>query len=195
MVVMGARLVIPQVLRAEILEKLSKMHQGATKTRQRARISVYWPNMDNDIENKTCETCVKRLPSLPPEPLKERPVLTRPLEQIHADLGTARNRQFLVMVDSFGNWPHVVAFPDNKITARSVIDQVRLFFSNVGAPITFWSDNGPQFSAPEFKKFLSVWGVNAATSFPNQGSKSKRKTCFFFGLAVLRKTNATGFIL
>jgi hypothetical protein len=39
------------------------MHQLATKTRQHARMSVYWPNIDNDIINAT--KTVKCAPSLP----------------------------------------------------------------------------------------------------------------------------------
>ena len=41
MIVMGPRVVIPQLIRADILRDLVQMHQGATKTRQRARLSVY----------------------------------------------------------------------------------------------------------------------------------------------------------
>jgi hypothetical protein len=35
------------------LRNLVLMHQGATNNRQRARMSVYWPNIDNDIINAT----------------------------------------------------------------------------------------------------------------------------------------------
>jgi hypothetical protein len=68
MIVLGPRVVIPQSLRAAILRDLATMHQGATKTRQRARLSVYWPGIDNDIVNATrnCDECSKHLPSLPP---------------------------------------------------------------------------------------------------------------------------------
>ena len=69
--------------RSGTLRDLLRMHQGATKVRQRAPRTVYWPNMDVDIVNATrnCEECCKRLPFLPPEPLKA----TRPIEQLHAD--------------------------------------------------------------------------------------------------------------
>ena len=50
-IVMGSRVVIPKPLRAAILQDLVQMHQGATKLRQRARLSVYWPYMDVDIAN------------------------------------------------------------------------------------------------------------------------------------------------
>jgi hypothetical protein len=78
MIVMGPRVVIRHSIRADILLDLVQMHQGATKTRQRARLSVYWPNIDNDIVNATrnCETCTKHLLSQQPEPFRARPPAT-----------------------------------------------------------------------------------------------------------------------
>jgi hypothetical protein len=71
---------------------------------------------------------------------------------------------FLVMVDSFSVWPHVVAFRDTKTSARNVIGHIRHFFLSVGAPTTFWSDYGPQFGAPEFQRFLTDWRITSLTS-------------------------------
>jgi hypothetical protein len=176
MIVMGPRIVIPHSIRADILRDLVQMHQGATKTCQRARLSVYWPNIDNDIVNATkhCETCTKHLPSQQPEPFRVRPPATRPFEQIHADLCELNGRHFLVMVDKFSGWPHVVAFRDKKTTARNVIGHCRSFFSNVGAPVTFWSDNGPQFGAAEFQRFLTDWGITSLTSSPYYAQSNGR---------------------
>ena len=47
-------------------------------------------------------------------------------------------------------------------------------FSNVGAPVTFWSDNGPQFASTEFKTFLTDWGVSAVMSSPYYAASNGR---------------------
>ena len=169
MIVCGPRVVIPSLLRRDILQDLLKMHQGATKLRQRARMSIYWPGIDADIINiaKTCDECTHRLPSLPPEPLHPHQPATRPFEVVHADLGTFRGHHFLVVVDQFSGWPHVAYFPDDKTSTRRVIDAIRTFFTNVGVPVKFFSDNGPQFSSAEFKRFLQDWGIMAGTSSPH----------------------------
>lgn len=166
MIVAGPRVVVPQLLRRDILQDLLKMHQGATKLRQRARMSIYWPGIDADIINmaRTCEECVSRLPSLPPEPLHPHQPASRPFEVVHADLGTFRGRHFLVVVDQFSGWPHVVYFPDDKTSARRVIEAARTFFTNVGVPVKFFSDNGPQFASAEFTRFLQDWGITAGSS-------------------------------
>ena len=51
MIVMGDKTVIPKALQQDLLRDLLKMHQGATKFRQRTRLSVYWPNLDAEIAN------------------------------------------------------------------------------------------------------------------------------------------------
>ena len=65
MIVVGSRVVIRQSVRADILQDLVLMLPGTTKTGQRVRLSVYWPNLDNDIFNitKRSEECNKNPPS------------------------------------------------------------------------------------------------------------------------------------
>jgi hypothetical protein len=100
MLVYGPRIVLPRALVKDTLQTLLSMHQGASKMRQRARLSMYWLNMDVDITN-TASTCVSQLPSLPAEPLKKHQPATRPFEIIHTELGEVDGRHFLVIVDQF----------------------------------------------------------------------------------------------
>ena len=118
--------------------------------------------------------CTKNLPSQQPEPFRAHSPATRPFEQIHADLGDVNGRQFLVMVDSFSGWPHVVAFRDTKTSARNVIGHIRNFFSSEGAPVTFWPDNEPQIGAAEFQRFLTDLGVTSLTFSPYYAQSNGR---------------------
>ena len=47
LVMKGNHVVVPSALRAETLARLHDGHQGLTTTLQRARRSVYWPNMQD----------------------------------------------------------------------------------------------------------------------------------------------------
>ena len=146
------------------------MHQGATKLRQRARLTVYWPGMDIDITNaaRSCQSCTEKLPSLPREPLIQHQAATRPFEQLHSDLATINGRDFLIIADQYSGWPDVIPFPNKNTTARRVVDAVREFFiRGPGAPVKFWSDNGPQFNAVEFKDFARDWGISIGNSAPH----------------------------
>ena len=42
---------MPSQMRAKVLSQLHEAHQGSTRTKQRAHMTVYWPGMDNDIDN------------------------------------------------------------------------------------------------------------------------------------------------
>ncbi len=166
MIVFGARIVLPKSMVKQTIQTLLNMHQSASKVRQRARLSLYWPHMDTDIANaaSSCKECVSQLPSLPAESLQQHEPATRPFEVLHADLGELDGRHFLVIVDQFSGWPDVTMFPDKHTTARRVINSFCTFFMDTGgAPIKIFSDNSP-FKAAEVQDFLRDWGVAFGSS-------------------------------
>ena len=59
------RIVIPGDLRREILERIHTGHQGITKCRERAKMSVWWPGISKEIKRKVelCHFCQENHPS------------------------------------------------------------------------------------------------------------------------------------
>jgi hypothetical protein len=55
----GQRIIIPQSMQKEVKKRLHQAHQGIEKTKLQARETVYWMNINKDIEDmvKTCDTC------------------------------------------------------------------------------------------------------------------------------------------
>ena len=55
----GRQILIPQTMQNDILHQLHQGHQGIVKTQQLARDSVYWPKINEQIENqcKKCDAC------------------------------------------------------------------------------------------------------------------------------------------
>ena len=59
MILYHERIVIPRSLRAEVLSREHERHLGMDKSKARARLRVYWPRLNTQIESivEQCETC------------------------------------------------------------------------------------------------------------------------------------------
>ncbi|GFO32907.1 Pol polyprotein [Plakobranchus ocellatus] len=74
------RMIIPEALRQDILQKLHSSHLGVDKCKSRARESIFWPGITKDIElhvNK-CTTCAKFRNSNRKEPMISHEIPNRP---------------------------------------------------------------------------------------------------------------------
>ena len=81
------RIVIPAECKDDVLKDLHLAHQGVVRMKRRARNTVYWPRIVDDIERvvRECEACQTRLPSQQKEAFMEREEPSRPFEQVGAD--------------------------------------------------------------------------------------------------------------
>ena len=75
---------IPQSLHKGVLESLHAAHQGISAMNKRARQSVYWPGITNDIQctRDTYIHCNRITPTQPCLPPFEHHILTTPFEAI-----------------------------------------------------------------------------------------------------------------
>ena len=104
----------------QVLDNLHEAHQGVLRTKQRARLTVYWLGIDNDIENLilTCRHCQDHLPSHTKEPIitKSRP--TRLFQEIAVDLCSYAGQDYLITVDCYTDWPNIYALTCNTTTSQ-----------------------------------------------------------------------------
>ena len=167
LIVFGCRLLIPSTMRRSLLIQLHSAHQGSVRTKQRARQVIYWPGIDQDIDNiiLQCKQCQETLPSQPQEPLLLKPRPTRPFQEIAIDFCTYGGQQFLVIVDCYTDWPEIVQMGKNTTTSH-LITALLDTFCRSGAPDVIWSDQGPQFMSHSFQTFAKEWGFKHITSSP-----------------------------
>ena len=168
LIVYGCRLLIPTSLRATLLSRLHDAHQGIARSQARARLTIYWPGIDQDIETfvKGCLHCQDRLPSNVKEPMTSKQVPERPFQQIAADFASYGGKQFLVLVDCKTDWPDIIAM-GRDTTATKLAVTLRDHFCRTAASDLLWSDGGPQFTSRELATFLKTWGVAHAMSSPH----------------------------
>lgn len=168
-VLYGPRIVVPKSARREVLARLHDSHQGTDRTKRRARQNVYWPGISNDIATTvaSCNKCQELRPSQQREPLRSEPLPNRVFEDVSADFFHYAGRDYLVYVDRLSGWPVVFHFPKAKTTSRHTIYACRRAFVELGVPVRFRSDGGPQFASREFNQFLKRWGVRPAPSTPH----------------------------
>ena len=93
-------IIIPAECKDNVLEDLNLAHQGVVRMKRRARNTVYWPKVDEDIEKvvQECEACQTRLPSQQKKAFMEREEPSRPFEQVGADFFSYGNREYLILI-------------------------------------------------------------------------------------------------
>ena len=166
-VMWGVRVIVPKKLQQHVLNELHQSHPGMARMKTLARSHVWWPNLDHDIESlvKACSQCQSVRSSPPVAPLHPWSWPTRPWQRIHVDYaGPFRGRNFLIVVDAHSKWPEVI--PMVSTTSSATIHELRCLFSSFGLPEQLVSDNGPQFTADEFKEFLKANHVKHIRSAP-----------------------------
>ena len=109
LILKGTRIIIPNECRDEVLEKLHEGHFGIDCTRLRARDSVYWLQINQDIETlvKSCKKCQEfsRRNKRDPVLLREIPLV--PLSLLEMDLFNLDDQTFLLLVDVTSRFPVV----------------------------------------------------------------------------------------
>ena len=76
----GARVIIPKPYQEAVLIQLHEGHQGIGRTKSLARMYVWWPGIDRDVDRcvRQCATCQKSRPEPPEAPLHSWSWPTRP---------------------------------------------------------------------------------------------------------------------
>ena len=103
------RLVIPSSLRAEYLKDLHACHLGEEKTLLRARETVFWPGISDDVKNavKSCDVRLKYKPAQQKEPLIPHDVLSLPWFKLGVEIFEHRSHHYLLVADYFSKFPVV----------------------------------------------------------------------------------------
>ena len=160
------RVIVPKLLRAEILSRIHSSHLGAESCLRKARDVVFWPGMSNEIKESVanCQICADFQARNPRQPLQTHEILDRPCSRVAADLFSLHGKNHIVLVDYYSNFLEVGELPDTS--ACSVIQFLKEQFSRHGIPDCLVTDNGSQIVSQEFIQFATDWEFKHVTSSP-----------------------------
>ena len=103
----GGRVIIPMQLRTKVLTEIHDIHPGIVKMKNLARSYVWWPSMDEDIENisKLSTSCQIHQNMSLKAPMHPWENSQTPWGRIHIDFaGPYLGKMFLVITDSYSKW-------------------------------------------------------------------------------------------
>ena len=170
----GTRLIIPKSERPSTLKILHMGHYAIDKMSLRARETVYWPGISQDIRHTYhhCHICAKFGRTQQRETLQyiETPQTT--WEQLGLDIFTLKNTQYLLVIDYFSRFPVVKQL--QSLHSLSVIKHLKDIFTEIGIPRCIVSDGGTQFTLQEFQDFTKTWSIqHRVTSLTNAQSNGQ----------------------
>ena len=142
------RVIIPESMQSFKLDRLHYGHFGIEKTRLRAEDSVYWININRDIETtvKSCHICQEHQPAQQHETLLPHEIPSRPWEVVGTDMFLFNDADWLIIADYYSKFPIVRKMP-RPCLSSSVVSVTKQIFSETGVPSRVVSDNGPHFSS------------------------------------------------
>ena len=154
------RIVIPKVLRQEVLDTLHSGHQGTTSMAARADSSVWWPGLREELARvrERCLECQANAPSQPKEPPVAPPSPQYPFQMICGDYFTLKGREYLVLVDRYSGWPSVHHCKSGA-NSRHLVRVLQEHCETFGVPEELSTDRGSQFVSETTKEFMKVWGI------------------------------------
>ena len=159
------RIVIPAILREQILKLLHATHQGIEKIKSIARNHCWWPQIDSDIAKfvASCETCQEHAPNAPKQPTEPWPAAAV-WERVHLDFCHFKGTPIFLLIDAGSKW--IEAETMRSTTTAATLKKLSSWFSKYGFPQTIHTDGGPQFVNAQFEKTMKEWGVKHTVSPP-----------------------------
>ena len=130
----GQRVVVPAILKAEMLQLIHEGHLGIEKCKRRARDILYWPNMNQDVYDTVsqCDVCQEYRYAQPQQPLQmhERP--DRPWAKVACDIFYLKQVPYLLTVDYYSHYPEIALLTNEssrhplEVVVRKVRDPLVL---------------------------------------------------------------------
>ena len=180
-----SQLCVPHGRRSSVLklahDSVFGGHMGERKTRERIRLSFYWPELRQSVHEyvASCSECQLRSRVMTKDRVPITPVTRAdiPFQVLNMDCigpldppSAQGHRYCLCIVDNCTRWPAVYML--KSLTARSVCEALLDLFANVGVPNVIISDCGTNFTSQLTREMLSRLGCSPRFNTPGHPEAS-----------------------
>ena len=162
LVLRNQAIIVPQSLRARVIDLAHSSHQGISKTKALIRSRLWFPGIDAEVERKVkyCVPCQAVSATQTYEPLKPNAMPEGPWERISADffgpLALQDGSYWLVLNDEYSRFKTVHYLRSTSMDLlEPILDNI---FTILSTPLEFKSDNGPPFSSQRFEEYAARMG-------------------------------------
>ena len=161
---------VPGQKQAEIVKLIHEGHLGLIKCKLRAKETVYWPSLNDQLEKLVlnCQLCLKYSQSkckLTPNMSLGPEIPTFLLTKLATDIFHFEGDSYLLLVDYTSRYPIICKL--TSMTTQHAIGHSKIIFSEYGWLDTIVSDNGPCYTTEAFTKTMQEYRVNRITSSPH----------------------------
>ena len=166
LVTKGSRLLIPSTLHRNVLEQIHEGHQDMEKCMLKARESVFWLGISDDIQEavEKCGICQSSSRAAKPVGIVGE-VPPHVWHTLGTDLFYWNKMDYLVVGDYFSKYLLVRKIPN--ASTHSVIKELGMIYTEFGCPFVVKCDNGLCYSSREFHDFLEFYQIHHITSSPH----------------------------
>ena len=137
------RIIVPEKENERVLKEIHSSHQGISRCISRAKESVWWFGITEDI-NKYISSCIQCqiYENQEVETLEMIPLPKGPWETVGSDILLLKGIKYILVVDYYSKYIEIEIL-DKGENARRIIEKLKSIFSRHGNPNTLISDNGP----------------------------------------------------
>lgn len=164
----GTRIVMPASLISRTLQLAHEGHPGMSVMKRRLRAKVWWPKIDDEVEEfvKKCKGCTLVSAPSAPEPMRRTELPSEAWQHIAIDfLGPLPSGHHLfVVVDYYSRFIEIEVM--TKIDSIEAIKRLKVIFARFGNPLSIKADNGRQLISAEFKNYCEINNIRLIHTIP-----------------------------